>query len=157
MLVALNTMTAPPPAPLPAVGGGHQELPACKTLSPCIPEPATWQLTTFLFPSPDPRPLPRCWSRRSHRVPSCPPAQDTKEPLTSFPGISGDTKDRAIAARLGTRDTGGTGRAAGGCCWPNVSGEMRMCTGLRPPGHPQVLYVTWSWGVKRFIFDFCRQ
>lgn len=42
-----------PPAPLPAVGGGHQELPACKTLSPCIPKPATWRLTTFLFPSPD--------------------------------------------------------------------------------------------------------
>lgn len=42
-----------PPAPLPAVRGGHQELPACKTLSPCIPEPATWRLTTFLFPSPD--------------------------------------------------------------------------------------------------------
>lgn len=53
MLVALNTLTAPPPAPLSAVGGGQQELPACKTLSPCIPEPATWRLMTFLFPSPD--------------------------------------------------------------------------------------------------------
>lgn len=32
-----------------------------------------------------PHPLSRCWSRRGDRVPSCSPAQDSKEPLASLP------------------------------------------------------------------------
>lgn len=103
------------------------------------------------MPESHPCPLSRCWSRRSDRVPSCPPAQDSEEPFASLPGTRSGRQSRprrrhhargapratqphhrpprgdgeepgALAAGLGL-GTGGAGTARG-CRWPGRTGEM---------------------------------